>query len=373
MSLFFPSRWQGRYRRLLSCLVLGLAASGVAAQTLPSGSQVAVDQAPGGLAFSANGRQLYVTSGSTNTLSVIDVVSGKVTARLQVPEVACEPGRSCRSSYGTARIVIDGLRNRAYVTEIGRGALLAFDLSTRAVVWSVPFPESPLAIGLAPDGETAWVKTDSEQLLTTVDLVNGRRLRGDIKLEDKRGAAYDVPPRIAMARDGRRIYVGDAYGNGINVFSTSSRRKRVFVESKDSPFDMKVDSITGNLFALYRDGVVEHAQADVQPSQAFRFCRRYRSLNMALSADGRLMALSLFQENKVLVVARDTGLISHAFSTREKPSELLFSPDGNLLAVIGEGERRSWVSLLDVATPMDLTHYVSRHGELFCIPDGAGE
>lgn len=358
-----------------ACLIVSLAAgAGEASPELATGARVAVGAGPADMVFSADGQQLYVTENEDNTVVVVDVARRSVLRRFgdggwKAPEGDGCSHNFCRGS-GAAGIAVDAQRQRAYVSSWNINALTAFDLRSGQALWSTPLQRFPQPLLLTPDGAQAWVFNGVANSLSVVDAATGEVVADALPLDggDARNLSFGRQLALTMAVDGRHLYVNSIFGDGIEVFDTAKRSRSALIESGASPYDLAVDRNNGNLVALYEDGVVDYAAATLSPLRAYRFCNEVTTWNMALSDDGRLLALTFPKNALAMVVARDSGLLTHVFQTDAWPMKVAFSPDSRLLAVLNAGDTAS-VSLLDVHAPMDLEPLRSQLSELFCQPN----
>lgn len=354
--------------------VSSVALASEALPEVPAGTRIPVGRGPADMTFSADGKSLYVTENDDNTVAVIDVSGARVLRRIggasQSPAV--EDGcmdNFCRGK-GATGIVVDRAQQRAYVSSWEINALTAFDLGNGQVLWSTELQRFPQTVLMTPDGTQTWTFNLVANSISVVNAANGAAMGEVIALEggDARYLPFGRPLAFAMARDGRHVYAGSVHSNSIDVFDVAKRSRSGRIESEGTPHDLAVDAETGNLVALFSDGVVEYDGQKLAPLRAYRFCGEKTTWNIAVSADGRLMALTFPQQALALVVDRNTGLMTHVFRTDEWPSTAVFSPDSHRLAVLNAGKTPS-VSLLDVDTVMALEPLRSLLGELFCQPD----
>lgn len=350
------------------------AQAGEALPEVPAGTRIVVGRGPADMIFSADGKNLYVTENDDNTVAVIDVSGARVLRRIggssQPP--AAEDGcmdNFCRGK-GATGIAVDRDQQRAYVSSWEINALTAFDLGNGQALWSTALQRFPQTVLMTPDGTQAWTFNLVANSISVVNAATGAAMGEEITLEggDARYLPFGRPLAFAMARDGRHVYAGSVHSNSIDVFDVAERSRSARIDSEGTPHDLAVDAETGNVVALFSDGVVEYDGQKLAPLRAYRFCGEMTTWNIAVSADGRSMALTFPQQALALVVDRNTGLLTHVFRTDDWPSTVAFSPDSHRLAVLNAGKTPS-VSLLDVHTAMALEPLRSWLGELFCQPD----
>ena len=159
------------------------------------------------------------------------------------------------------------------------------------------------------------------------------------------------------------LAIVEAYEVGVDGgrLTNLSTRAQVGTIPDADAYDLAVEPGSGDLVALFRDGIAAYDANTLRPRQAAQYCRGLTSYNFALSPDGRAVAFSLPQENTVLVADRATGMLRAAYRSGEWPLALAFSPDGSRLAclvgVSGEPDRNQRLQVITLATGrvLDLT------------------
>jgi len=367
------------HRAVLS-VALAMLAAGACAQTepaattaatLPAPAVIAVGNGPAGMAFGPDGKRLYVTSNSDNTVAVIDVAVGQRMRDLgertaKAVKDGC-PDNFCRG-MGATGIAIAADERHAYVSSMRPDSLAKLDLDSGHVDGVAKVQRFPQAVAVSPDGTRAYVLNVVANSVSVVDLATFRTLGKPIALSGGNAGnqPFGRPAALALSADGRRLFVTNGVAGGIDAFDTQTRAQVGTITDADA-FDVAVEPGSGDLVALFRDGIAAYDANTLKPRQAAQYCRALTSYQFAFSPDGRLIAFSLPQENTVLVADRATGMLRAAYRTGDWPLALAFNPDGSRLAVLNASQAGS-VSLFDVRDPGRLADYVAASGELFCRP-----
>ncbi|WP_175979034.1 beta-propeller fold lactonase family protein [Burkholderia sp. BCC1047] len=369
--------------RVLHCAVfpaaLAMLAAGACAQTgsapAPSAATdtpvaIAVGDGPAGIAFGPDGKRLYVTSNGDNTVAVIDVAAGRRLRELgERPAKAVKDGcphNFCRGT-GAAGIAIAADERHAYVSSMHADSLAKLDLDSGQVDGVAKVQRFPQAVAVSPDGTRAYVLNVVANSVSVVDLATFRTLGKPIALSGGNAGnqPFGRPAALALSPDGGRLFVTNGVAGSIDAFDTRTRAPVGTIANADA-FDVAVQPGSGELVARFRDGVATYDANTLKPRQAARYCRALTSYHVAFSPDGRLIALSLPQENTALVAERATGMLRAAYRTGEWPLALAFNQDGSRLAVLNANE--SSVLLFDVRDAGRLADYMAANGELFCQP-----
>jgi YVTN family beta-propeller protein len=118
--------------------------------------RIAVGGQPTKLVLNRAGTTLYVANANSDSVSVIDVARGVVTATLATAAPPGSPALRLRGSNPNAlSLSPDG--SRLYVTNGGNNTLAVLDLASKRVVGLVPTGEYPTAVAVSADGAHLFV------------------------------------------------------------------------------------------------------------------------------------------------------------------------------------------------------------------------
>src|SRR3954471_11019417 len=149
---------------------------------LPAGAD------PEEFAVSPDGRRLYIANEDVGTLSVANVIDGRVERIVRVKK---EPEG--------VRITPDG--KYVYVTCETGGEVFVIDTATNKAVAEFTVGGRPRTIAFLPDGSRAFVPSETDGVVHVIDTAAHKPVRA-IRLPDG-----SRPMGTAMASDGRRLYV----------------------------------------------------------------------------------------------------------------------------------------------------------------------
>jgi YVTN family beta-propeller protein len=212
---------------------------------------IPVPGAPNFVTSAPDGRHVYVSNDGTNSLDVIDTATNTVTATVPVGSVAS----------GVAVITPDG--KDVFVASTNAGTVYKIDTATNAVASTIATAH-PSALAVSPDGSELAVvdETDNsvsrfatstdagsgvtpipgspQQLAYTQGLLYVTAADGTVSVLDHGAVTHTIPVStrvlggIAATPDGASLYVGNFFGNGVSVLSTSSNSVSTVIPTPDS-------------------------------------------------------------------------------------------------------------------------------------------
>lgn len=186
-------------------------------------STVIVGIEPEGVTISPDGRWVYVTAETSNTVSVIDTQSNDVVATFLV---GARPRDSAFSPDGS----------RAYVTaELGR-TLSVIDTQTHTVIRTIDLTHAdgvkPMGVVVSNDGEKIYVANGRANSVSVIDART-----------DKVLATIPVGQRVwglALTRDGRKLYAANGLSNDVSVIDTATNAVVTTVTAGDGPWGIAI-------------------------------------------------------------------------------------------------------------------------------------
>jgi len=335
------------------------------------GRVIAIGKGATRLTFSSDGRLAYVTDNEANALSEVELATGKIlrVIRDAAPVKTNDgcPHNFCRG-IGAVGIALSSDDRAAYVTSMRTDAVSRVDLASGRITWSTKVQRFPQPVAVSPDGQQVWLYNLVANSISTVNAKTGARIGKPIVLQGGSAAflPFGRPVGFAMSPDGKRVYVSSALASALDVYDTRTR-KRVGRTEPGSPWAIAVDRSAHEVWALYSDGLLSFDPVTLEARNAMRYCRDLKAYRFALSGDGRHVAVSLPEEDVVLVAARESGLLTHAFRTGHWPLDVTFTPDSRQLVAL-DSDEQGGLSIFDLGAPMNLDRYLDEAGELFCRP-----
>jgi DNA-binding beta-propeller fold protein YncE len=174
---------------------------------------------PRGVALSLDGGTLYVANFSGGTIEAFDA---STYGKLEIP-FGGEPG----SSAGGAKrhLVVDAVKGRLYASDMGRGSVFAYDLTTgRTLAEIVVAPNAKTnTIAISPDGR--WLYASTRGPNNAVDYERKGPAFGELIVIDterlvivERHWGGNQPTGLAVSPDGRDIVFTDFLDHRLEIY-----------------------------------------------------------------------------------------------------------------------------------------------------------
>jgi len=184
------------FRRMLRIAgVLAVSLLAIAARPAPQQSATLPRErylSPIEMAFSSDGRSLYVVCQDSDEVRVLDTASGKVLASIPVGHVP-------------RGIAVSQDSKRLYVTNAWSDTLSIIDTAARQVIQTLPTGFEPGGVIVDHVGSTLYVANRLSGDVSVIDLASGQEIK---RLLAGRGASY-----LTLSPDGKWIYCTHIYPN----------------------------------------------------------------------------------------------------------------------------------------------------------------
>ena len=175
---------------------------------------------PAGVAVSRDGRSLYVAENLGDSLAVIDVASGRVTARHATERY---PYAVVVSPNGTVYVSAWGGRSVHEFTPDAAGRLVERERMTVA--------RHPSALLLNRDGSRLFVASGSTDRVVVVDTRTRRAIAELLDPPPSGPAEGSTPNALALSANETRLFVAEADNNAIGVFDLSAGTSNISTAS----------------------------------------------------------------------------------------------------------------------------------------------
>jgi YVTN family beta-propeller protein len=197
----------------------------------PKGPRAAGRRYPSGLGLSPDGRTLYVAENLGDSLAVVDLATGRVTARFATE----------RYPYGVV-VAPDGT---VYVSAWGGHTVSVFRPAARGLedAGRIRVGRHPSALLLNHDGSRLFAVSGSTDRTAVVD-TRARKVVAELLDPAPDGPSEgSTPNALTLSADGARLFVAEADNNAVAVFDLSPETGG-YVARPNSP---RVDRLAGRI------------------------------------------------------------------------------------------------------------------------------
>ena len=270
----------------------------------------------------------YAANEKSGTLSVIDTRSDTVVGEIRT---GGKPRGMAFSKDG----------KRLYVSDQTTNALLVVDLERRAVQSRVELGESPEGVSASPDGRWIVAAVEVSNSVAFVDAASGR-LEFNVKTQGKN------PEHAVFSPDGRWLYVSAEDADRVDVVDVAARREvatitvgrrpRGIAFTPDGKRAYVACELASTVYAL---DVAKQAVLAAIPAGEF-------SNGVAMRPDGARVFVSNGRAGTVSVIDTASNRIVATVAVGKRPWNMALTPDGRKLYV-ANGRSRS-VSVIDAQT-----------------------
>ena len=221
---------------------------------LPAGTD------PCGLALSGDGTKGYVCLGRSNTLAVVDLVTGTLLSQIIVGiapwDVVLAPDETTayvsnwggrHPGHGDLSDLSAGTRVVVDDRGIGASGSVSFvDLAQRRETAQVATGLHPSDLELSREGRSLFVANANSDFLSVID-TQSQRVRESVLLRPTDSLSASAPDGLALSRDGKELYVALAGFNAVAVVElaadpVSASVVRGFLPTSWYPGSVLVDS-----------------------------------------------------------------------------------------------------------------------------------
>jgi YVTN family beta-propeller protein len=372
--------------------------SGAGATPSPVPSKLEPHRSPIALALSPDGRHLLTANQTAGTVSLVDVVAGKVLH--EIPTGDRPAGVAISADGRTAAVT------HWYGYDLAR---LKIEGGRLEVTGRVEVGPEPRGVAISADGKTAYVAVGVANEVVKVEL--------DSMKVTARVAVGREPRGIALSPDGSLLLVGNARSQDVSVISTASMGvyRTIAIEGDNlRQVAISADGKKGYVANMRNRGFATTSNNidlgwvlgqrltrvdldSTEPSFATisldpRGKAAADAHGVAIGGDGRLIAVSLGGTHEVMIFRTDQrrlpwrlngsrDLIQTELLNRDgrfrrvslggRPTELAFAPDGKTLYVanyladavqVVDAEAARLIGTIPLGAPKELS--LARKGEI---------
>ncbi|MEU9874939.1 beta-N-acetylglucosaminidase domain-containing protein [Streptomyces phaeochromogenes] len=289
-------------------LTANFSGASVSSVDLASGAsaEIPVGKNPGEVVVSADGRTAYAANQGSDSVSVIDVPTGKVTATIAVGDVP-------------AGLALTPDRRTLWVADYSDDAVQPVDLATGTAGAKIAVGDGPENMAITPDGSTLYVANIHDGTVTPVTLPAGRA-----------GTAIPVGPNpfnVVAAPDGQTVYVSNSGGSTVTPIDTATNdtRPTLLVDGQQAyGLALSPDGRTLWVSASTGDRVTPVDTVTGAPGTAVTVGRS--AFDVALDWNGSTAYVTTADAGQLVPVTTASGTVGAALRTGAYPLAAVVTP-----------------------------------------------
>jgi YVTN family beta-propeller protein len=295
-----------------------------------------------GLAFSNDGKKIFVAGGDKGTIHVFNYADGQAT-QVQVANIV-NPSQTAAFIAGIAVHPSNGM---IYVCNEANHELLVLDGETLVVKAAVAVGQHPHTVMVGADPRYVYVSNWGSKSVSVVDTTSNHRVR-DMTMGLR-------PNDMALAKDGR-LFVACAGDNTVHVIQTITLEK---APEDPSParrlWEGTREVISTSLYPQSPEGSTPDALAVSPDGKTLFIANADNNDVMVVDISGKIL------DDKVRKFGESVSVVNGFIPTGWYPSALAVSPDNKTLFVADGKGLRSQSNLLENARPRPNQRVPYRH------------
>lgn len=291
----------------LRALTANFSGASVSSIDLDSGTtrNIAVGANPGEVVVSADGRTAYAANQGSDTVSVIDVANGAVTATVAVGRVPA--GLALTPDGGTL-----------WVANYTDGTVQPVNTGTLTAGSPVAVGDGPENMAITPDGTTLYVANIHDNTVSPVDLAT-----------KKAGTAIPVGPRpfnVVAAPDGRTVYVSNSGGSTVTPIDTATNDTEPTLLVTGQAYGLGLSPDGRTLWVSPSTGDYVTPVDTVTGAPGTKVTVGRSAFDVGLDWSGRTAYVTTADGNTLVPVDTGTGNAGTAFTTGAYPLAVALTP-----------------------------------------------
>jgi YVTN family beta-propeller protein len=206
--------------------------------------KVVIGKAWGGLVFSADEKDLYVSGGDNNWIVRYDITNNKLIAADTIKLGDAWIGRAAKPvAISPAGLAIDDAKGILYVVTKQDNSLFLIDLRTKTVKPKIELGSDAYTCLLSPDRSRLYISLWGADKVVVFDTEKNRLVDAI--------AVGDNPNDLCISRNGRTLFVTNANDNTVSVIDLS--QSKVLETLNTAVYPTGLSGTTSNSVALSND------------------------------------------------------------------------------------------------------------------------
>ncbi|GAB3569785.1 hypothetical protein GCM10027405_33540 [Arthrobacter alkaliphilus] len=260
--------------------------------------------------------QAFVANFSSNTVSAVDLSTGKSLAEIPV-------------GAGPGMVVTSPDKTKAFVANQNSNSVTEIDVASDAVIATIPTGKVPAGLAVSPNSKTLWVADYSDNAVQPVDVATG--------VAGAKIAVGAGPENLGITPDGSTLVVANKNGNSVSLVDTAARTAKAPIAAGQQPFGVAVTADGKTAF------VSNMGSNDVTPIDLTSGAARKpipagsTPFNVLLSRDGATLYVADTGGNTVTPIDVATETAKPAFTTGQALTAVALGADDTTVYATSAG------------------------------------
>ncbi|WP_063725806.1 protein kinase domain-containing protein [Cryptosporangium arvum] len=277
-------------------------------------AQVKVGNGPQGIAFSRDGRRVYIANSNERSVSVVDNEDHRATRVIRTPN---------QPQYVAASPTLDRLYVSTHNDNGGGNAIVVIDTVKSTVVTSIAVEQAtdshPYALAVSPDGSLLYVPDHDREVVLVIDTATNKLA--------SRLAVAPRPHSVAFA--GSTAYVANHESNQVSVVDTKKTSVAATIPVGAAPHSVAASPDRSRVYtANYDDGTTSVIDTKTRKRIGPDAKVGTNPRCVAVSADGKHAYFAVTGDDTLTVLDTTTMKQTASIKLGVDPYVVAVSPDG---------------------------------------------
>ncbi|QHF51138.1 YncE family protein [Pseudomonas sp. S49] len=282
--------------------------------------KIVLEKEPWGLALSDDGTRLYITTGNSGSLFVIDTSN-------------YETIKKHANLTGNRGIALDKNERYSYIGNFAHNSVTQLELHSGAHTKVISAQKLITDVILSADDSKLYTCNRSSNSISIITLHDLKSVHVTVGF---------APRKLAMSPDQAYVYASNTESNFISAINTDSGLATsiaIAATSHDIAFSPDGDFA----YAVTTSGV---AVIDTKQQKQINFIEDVGGWGISVSPDGKSLSVCNQANNSVRTISLPSGVLGPAKTVGTDPRQLIHSKDGSRLYVCNYGENT--ISVIEI-------------------------
>ncbi|MDW5551992.1 PKD domain-containing protein [Methanosarcina sp.] len=239
-------------------------------------------------------------------------------------------------------VSIAGALPFAYITNSESNSVSVIDATTNKVTTTIPVGSNPIGVTINPNGTKVYVVNARSSDISVIDTATNSVV-ATVR-------AGNFPQGIVVSPNGKKVYVTNRYSNNVSVIDTGANTVVSTLNTGKSPAGVAVSPDGKKLYVTnYEDNAVSIFDTTTKTVITTISVGRGPK-EIAVTPDGTRVYVANSDSESISVIDTATNSVTNTLTVGGVPSGVTVNPDGKKVYVTNNDEYFSTVSVIDTVT-----------------------